>query len=255
MQIKNKVVVISGGASGLGEACVRLFLESGARVGIFDLDEEKGNSLVSEFAGAVVYCKTDVTDGNSVQAAVDATVKEFGEVNIAINCAGIVSGAKVYSKRGTFPMDMFNKVIQINLIGTMNMICCAVHAMMKNESDENNERGVIVNTSSGAAFSGQVGQAAYSASKAGVVGMTLPIAREIGEYGMRVVTIAPGLFETPMSSGMPESFKQMIVEHIPFPKRLGRPLEFALLARSIVENPYLNGTTIMLDGAAQLPAK
>ena len=255
MQIKDKVVVISGGASGLGEACLRLFLESGARAGILDLDEERGNALVREFAGLAVYCKTDVTDGASVQAAMDETVKAFGGVHVAINCAGIVNGAKIYSKKGSFPATLFNKVVQINLMGTMNMICSAVQVMMNNEPDENDERGVIVNTSSGAAFSGQVGQAAYSASKAGVIGMTLPIAREIGDYGMRIVTIAPGLFETPMSSGMPDSFKQMIIEHIPFPKRLGKPVEFALLARSIVENPYLNGTTIMLDGAAQLPAK
>lgn len=255
MKIKNKVVIVSGGASGLGEACVRLFVESGAKAGIFDLNEEKGKALAGELGDAAIYCNTDVTDYVSVQAAVNATVEALGAVNVAINCAGIVSGAKVYSKKGTFPMEMFNRVIQINLTGTMNIICSAVQAMMKNDPDEDDERGVIINTSSGAAFSGQVGQAAYSASKAGVVGMTLPIAREIGDYGMRIVTIAPGLFETPMSSGMPESFKQMITEHIPFPKRLGRPGEFALLARSIVENPYLNGTTIMLDGAAQLPAK
>lgn len=255
MQIKNKVVIISGGASGLGEATLRLFLESGAKAGIFDLDEEKGNALMKEFPGSTVFCKTDVTDSESVKAAVNKTVGTFGKVNIAISCAGIVGGAKVYSKKGTFPMALFNKIIQVNLVGTMNMICMSVLAMVNNEPDEDNERGVIINTASGAAFSGQVGQAAYSASKAGVIGITLPVAREIGDYGMRVVTISPGLFETPMSNGMSESFKKMISEQVPYPKRLGRPLEYALLARSIVENSYLNGTTINLDGAAQLPAK
>ncbi|MBF7082853.1 SDR family NAD(P)-dependent oxidoreductase [Desulfallas sp. Bu1-1] len=255
MQVKDRVFIISGGASGLGEACSRLFAESGAKVGILDLNEEKGEMLAKVFGASAVFYKTDVSNENSVQAAVEAVVKAFGAVHVAINCAGLINAAKVYSKKGLFPMDIFNKVIQVNLIGTMHLIRFSVQEMMKNEPDENGERGVIVNTSSAAAFSGQVGQAAYSASKAGVVGMTLPIAREIGDYGMRIVTIAPGLFETPMSGGMPESFKQEVIGHIPFPKRLGRPVEFAWMARHIVENPYLNGTTIMLDGAAQLPAK
>ena len=255
MQVKNRVFIISGGASGLGEACSRLFVESGAKVGILDLNEERGKALVREFGDSAVFYKTDVGNGNSVQAAVEAVVKDFGNIHAAISCAGLLNAAKVYSKKGLFPMDIFNKVIQVNLIGTMHIIRFCVQEMMKNEPDENDERGVIINTSSAAAFEGQVGQAAYSASKAGVAGMTLPIAREIGDYGMRIVTISPGLFETPMSGGMPESFKQEIIGHIPFPKRLGRPVEFAWMARHIVENPYLNGTNIMLDGAARLPAK
>jgi NAD(P)-dependent dehydrogenase (short-subunit alcohol dehydrogenase family) len=255
MQIKNKVVIVSGGASGLGEASVRLFIESGAKVGIFDLDEAKGKALANEFAGKALFCKTDITSTDSVQAAMNATLKAYGRVNIAINCAGILVGAKILSRKGTFPMDKFNRVVQINLVGTMNVVCAAVQAMMKNEPDENNERGVIINTASAAAFSGQVGQAAYSASKAGVIGMTLPIAREIGDYGMRIVAVSPGIFETPMVQGMPDNAKQRIIECIPFPKRFGKPVDFALLAQSIVENPYINGTTIMLDGAAQLPAR
>lgn len=255
MNIKDKVVIISGGASGLGEASVRLFIESGARVGIFDLDEQRGCALAKEFAGKAIFCKTDITDPDSVLAAVNATVKVFGKVNISINCAGILIGAKVYSKKGTFPMDKFNKVLQVNLVGTMNMVCSSVQAMMNNELDENSERGVIINTASAAAFSGQAGQAAYSASKAGVIGMTLPIAREIGDYGMRIVAVSPGIFETPMISDIPDAAKQRIIDCIPFPKRFGQSKDFALLVRSIVENPYLNGTTIMLDGAAQLPAK
>lgn len=255
MQVMNRVFIISGGASGLGEACSRLFVKSGAKVGILDLNEERGEALVRELGGSAFFCKTDVGSEDSVQTAVGAVAKAFGAIHVAINCAGLVNAAKVYSKKGLFPMDIFNRVVRVNLIGTMNMIRFCVQEMMKNEPDENGERGVIINTSSAAAFSGQVGQAAYSASKAGVIGMTLPIAREIGDYGMRIVSISPGLFETPMSSSMPESFKQEITGHITFPKRLGRPVEFAWMARHIVENPYLNGTTIMLDGAAQLPAK
>lgn len=255
MQIKDKVVVISGGASGLGEATVRLFVQSGAKAAIFDMDEQKGNALAKELAGNAIFCKADITDSGSVQAAMDKTKETFGKVNIVINCAGILIGAKVFSKKSPFSMDKFNKVVQVNLVGTMNVVCSGVQAMMSNEPDENGERGVIVNTASAAAFSGQVGQAAYSASKAGVIGMTLPIAREIGDYGMRIVAVSPGIFETPMVQGMPDDAKQRIIDCIPFPKRFGKPMDFALLARSIVENPYLNGTTIMLDGAAQLPAR
>ena len=255
MQVKNRVVIISGGASGLGEACSSLFVESGAKVGIFDINEEKGQALARSFGASALFCPTDVGDEHSVHAAVGATAKAFGAVHVAVSCAGVINAAKVCSKEGPFPMGLFNKVVHINLMGTMHMIRSAVQEMMKNEPDENGERGVIVNCASGAAFYGQVGQAAYSASKAGVVGMTLPIAREIGDYGMRIVTIAPGLFETPMSAGLPESIKRGIAEQIPFPRRLGRPVEFAMTVRHIVENPYLNGTTIMLDGAVRPPAR
>ncbi|MCQ6281676.1 SDR family NAD(P)-dependent oxidoreductase [Bacillus sp. EB600] len=255
MKIENRVFIITGGASGLGEACSRLFVESGAKVGILDLNEDRGENLARELGGSALFCKTDVSNESSVWESVDDVVKTFGSIHVAVNCAGLIYASKVYSKKGLFPMEMFNKVIQVNLIGTMNVVRYAVREMMKNEPDDNGERGVIVNTSSAAAFGGQLGQAAYSASKAGVVGMTLPIAREIGDYGMRIVSIAPGLFDTQMSSGMPESFKQEVTKHIPFPKRLGKTAEYASTVRHIVENPYLNGTTIMLDGAAQLPAK
>lgn len=255
MEVKNKVFIISGGASGLGEACSRQFVKCGAKVGILDLNEEKGEALVKELGDSALFYKTDVSDENMVQTSIEAVSKTFGAIHVAINCAGIIGAAKISSRKGLFPMEMFNKVIQVNLVGTMNVIRYAVNGMMKNERDENGERGVIVNTSSAAAFGGQVGQAAYSASKAGVAGMTLPIAREIGDYGMRNVSIAPGLFETDLSNGMPESYKEEITRHIPFPNRLGKPEEFAGMVRHIVENPYINGTTIMLDGAAQLPAK
>jgi NAD(P)-dependent dehydrogenase (short-subunit alcohol dehydrogenase family) len=255
MQVKDRVVVVSGGASGLGQACSRLFVESGAKVGILDLNQEKGEALSWELGSSATFATTDVGDEQSVEAAFEEVVKAFGAVHAAICCAGIINAAKIYSKKGLFPMKLFDQAIRINLLGTMHMVRSAVHAMMKNEPDENGERGVIVNCSSGAAFLGQIGQAAYSASKAGVVGMTLPIAREIGDYGMRIVAIAPGIFETPMSAGMQENIKQGITKHIPFPRRFGRPIEFAQMARHIVENPYINGTTIELDGAARLAAK
>lgn len=255
MQVKNRIIAISGGASGLGEACARLFVESGAKVGIFDLNEEAGGKLLRDLGRSAIFCRTDVCSEQSVKESIDATVEAFGAVHVLVNCAGVANAAKIHSKKGSFPMQVFNKVVQINLMGTMHMICSGVQAMMKNEPDNNGERGVIINCSSGAAFYGQVGQAAYSASKAAVVGMTLPIAREIGDYGMRIVSIAPGLFETPLTSGVSDAIKQGIVAQIPFPKRLGYPMEFALLARHIVENPYINGTTINLDGAAILPSK
>lgn len=255
MKIKNRVFIVTGGASGLGEGCTRMFVEQGAKVGILDMNEDHRENLTRELGESIVFCRTDVSDENSVQQAIETVSATFGGIHGAVNCAGLIFGAKVHSKKGLFPMDKFNKVIQVNLVGTMNVVRYAVQEMLKNKPDGNGERGVIVNTASAAAFGGQLGQAAYSASKAGVVGMTLPIAREIGDYGMRIVTISPGLFDTQMSSGMPESFKQEVSQHIPFPKRLGMPSEYAATVRHIVENPYLNGTTIMLDGAAQLPAK
>ncbi|WHY89834.1 SDR family NAD(P)-dependent oxidoreductase [Neobacillus cucumis] len=255
MKLENRVFIITGGASGLGEACSRMAVGSGAKVGIFDLNEERGENLERELGESVIFCKTDVSDENSVRKSVERVATTFGSIDVAINCAGLIYASKVVSKKGLFPIEMFNKVVQVNLIGTMNVVRYAVQEMMKNESNEHGERGVIVNTASAAAFGGQLGQAAYSASKAGVVGMTLPIAREIGEYGMRIVSISPGLFETQMSSGMPDSFKQEVTKYIPFPKRLGNPKEFAATVKHIVENPYLNGTNVMLDGAAQLPAK
>ncbi|MBM4763778.1 SDR family NAD(P)-dependent oxidoreductase [Bacillus sp. B15-48] len=255
MKLANRVFIITGGASGLGEACSRLAVENGAKVGILDLNEDRGENLVRELGDSAVFCKTDVSDDNSVRDSVEKVIQTFGAIHVAVNCAGLIFASKVFSKKGLFPIEKFNQVLQVNLIGTMNVVRYAVQEMMKNEPNENGERGVIVNTASAAAFGGQLGQAAYSASKAGVIGMTLPIAREIGDYGMRIVSISPGLFETQMSSGMPDSFKQELANHIPFPKRLGKPEEFAETVKHIVENPYLNGTTIMLDGAAQLPAK
>jgi 3-hydroxyacyl-CoA dehydrogenase/3-hydroxy-2-methylbutyryl-CoA dehydrogenase len=255
VDIQNKVAVISGGASGLGEACIRDFAKKGAKVGILDLNEERGQALAAELGENAIFCKTDVSSEEAVKASVQTVVDKFGGVHICVNCAGVPFAAKVLSKKGTFPAALFNKTLQVNLVGTMNMICACVEQMNSNEPDEEGEKGVIVNCASGAAWYGQIGQAAYSASKAGVVGMTLPIAREIGDYGMRIVTIAPGLFETPMVAGLPQEIKDGIAAIIPFPKRLGKPEEFALLARQIVENPYINGESIFISGGVRPLAK
>lgn len=255
MEVKGSVAVVSGGASGLGEACSRLWVKSGGKVSIFDLQEDRGRTLASELGQAAVFCKTNVTDATSVQAAVDKTVAEFGAVHAAINCAGVPSASKVLTDKGPISMEGFNKVVQVNLMGTMHVIRSAVEKMAKNAPNEDGERGVIINTSSGAAFEGQVGQAAYSASKAAVIGMTLQLARELSEHGIRAMTIAPGLFETPMVAGLPEKVTEALIKKTVFPKRMGRPIEFAMLARHIVENPMLNGRTIRLDGAITMTAR
>jgi len=252
MEVKGCVAVVSGGASGLGEACCRLLVQNGGKAAILDLTEDKGKQLAAELGDAAIFCKTDVTSTESVQAAVDRTMEKFGAIHAAVNCAGVGFPAKVLSKKGPMPMDHFNLVIQINLIGTMNVIRCAAEQMLKNTPNDEGEKGVVVNTASGAAFEGQIGQAAYSASKAGVVGMTLPIAREFADYGIRVVTIAPGLFDTPMVGGMTEEVRQSLIAKLLYPKRMGRPPEFALLVKQIIENPMLNGETIRLDGGVRM---
>lgn len=255
MNIKDAVAVVTGGASGLGEACVRDLLERGAKVSIFDFAEERGEKLAAELGDAAIFCMTDVTDEKSVQGSVDKTMDALGAIHVAINCAGVGSPAKVLGKEGPLSMDHFNKVVQINLMGTMNVVRLAAGKMVENTPNEDGEKGVVINTASAAAFEGQIGQAAYSASKAGVVGMTLPIAREFADYGIRIMTIAPGLFETPMLAGLPEKAKEALNKMMPFPKRLGKPSEFALLVRQIVENPMLNGSVIRLDAALRMAAK
>jgi len=255
MNMKDNIAVVTGGASGLGEACVRNLVKNGAKVSIFDFAEERAGKICSELKDAVLFCKTDVTDEKAVQAAVDRTIDSFGKINITINCAGIPSSTKVISKEGPMAIAHFNQVIQINLVGTMNAIRLTVEKMLRNTSNEDGEKGVIINTASGAAFEGQIGQAAYSASKAGVVGMTLPIARELATHGIRVVTIAPGLFETPMMAGLPEKAREGLKKMMIFPWRPGKPFEFALLVQQIIENPMLNGCTIRLDGALRMTGK
>ena len=255
MDIKDIVVVVTGGASGLGEACVRVLVKDGAKVSIFDFDEERGKKVASDVGDDVTFCITDITDEKSVKAAIDKTIKSFGSIHVAINCAGVGTPSKVLGKEGPISMDHFNRVVQINLMGTMNVIRLAAEKMVENTPNEDGEKGVIINTASAAAFEGQIGQSAYSASKAGVVGMTLPIAREFADYGIRVMTIAPGLFETPMLAGLPEKAKEALNRMMPFPKRLGKPSEFSMLVRHIVENPMLNGSIIRLDAALRMAAK
>ena len=252
MDLKNKGVLVSGGASGLGAACVRLLTEAGAKVVVADLNAEVGQALAHEIGGDTRFVSTNVTDEESVKAAVGAVVEAFGGIYVAINCAGIGVADKVIGRDGPHSLSTFNKVIQVNLIGTFNVIRLAAAAMQQNEPSEGGERGVIVNTASVAAFDGQIGQAAYSASKGGVVGMTLPIARELARYGIRVMTIAPGIFDTPMLAGLPEPARQSLGQQVPFPPRLGQPREYAMLARHIIENEMLNGEVIRLDGAIRM---
>ena len=253
MQIKNSVALVTGGASGLGEACVRNFIARGGKVCRSSTLQKTG--VAHELGRDALFCMTDITKEADVQAAVNQTAETFGAIHIAVNCAGVGVPAKVLGKTGPMDMEHFNKVIQINLVGTMNVVRLAAGQMVKNPGNADGEKGVVINTASIAAFDGQIGQAAYSASKAGVAGMTLPIAREFAEYGIRVMTIAPGIFGTPMLRGLPENVQESLAKMVPFPKRLGEPLEFAALVQHIVENPMLNGEVIRLDGALRMAAR
>jgi NAD(P)-dependent dehydrogenase (short-subunit alcohol dehydrogenase family) len=252
MQVEGKVAVITGGASGLGGASTRLLHASGAKVVILDVNREAGGALAAECGADAVYVHTDVTSPDSSEAAIAQARETFGSVDVAINCAGIGTPGRVLSRQGVLPLDTFSRVIQINLIGTFNIIRLAAAQMQDNAPNEDGERGVIINTASIAAFDGQIGQPAYAASKAGVVGMTLPIARELASFGIRVMTIAPGLFDTPMLAGLPEPARQSLGASVPFPPRLGQPEEYASMAKYIIENPMLNGETIRLDGALRM---
>ena len=255
MEIKDSVAVVTGGASGLGEACIRNFLSKGGKVSILDFAEERGQKVASELGDAALFCLTDITKEEDVQAALDKTVEAFGAIHVAVNCAGVGIPAKVLGKEGPMSMAHFNKVVQINLIGTMNVVRLAAEKMVQNQGNDDGEKGVMINVASVAAFDGQIGQAAYSASKAGVVGMTLPIAREFAEYGIRIMTIAPGIFRTPMLEALPENVQEALGKMVPFPKRLGEPSEFAGLVQHIVENSMLNGEVIRFDGALRMAAK
>ena len=255
MEIKNKVALVTGGASGLGAATVRLLLEEGAgKAIIFDANEETGNQVADELGEKILFVKTDVTVDEEVKAGVQQAADHCGEIHIVINCAGVGIPTKVFSRKsGPMSYQSFNHVIQVNLLGTMNVIRHCIEKMVSNQAtNEDGEKGVVINTASIAAFDGQVGQSAYSASKAGVVGMTLPIAREFASYGIRVMTIAPGLFNTPMMAGLPDPARKALIADVPFPKRLGHAREYALLVKSIVENTMLSGETIRLDGAIRL---
>ncbi|AEP02277.1 short-chain dehydrogenase/reductase SDR [Heyndrickxia coagulans 36D1] len=251
MNLENSTAIVTGGASGLGEATVRKLVETGAKAVVFDLQQEKGAKLEQELKGRVRFFKTDVTDEKSVQDALE----QIESVNILVNCAGIGAAKKTYGKSGVHDLASFRKVIEVNLIGTFNVIRLTAEKMAQNSPNEEGERGVIINTASVAAFEGQIGQAAYSASKGGIVGMTLPVARDLASLGIRVVTIAPGVFETPLFASLPEKARDALGKMTPFPPRLGRPAEYAQLVQSIVLNPMLNGETIRLDGAIRMQPK
>lgn len=250
MNIQDKVFLITGGGSGLGEATARLLTEHGAKVLIVDLDEAKGSAVADELGGQ--FIQTDITSEEGVKRAINLAVEKLGGLHGAINCAGIGMSKRVIGKNGPFPLDIFNKVVQVNLVGSFNVIRLAAQVMATNEPNEEGERGVIINTASVAAFDGQIGQAAYSASKAGVVGMTLPLARDLAGVGIRVMTIAPGLFNTPLMGQAPQEVLDALGKQIPFPSRLGKSNEFAMLTKAIIENPMLNGEVIRLDGAVRM---
>jgi NAD(P)-dependent dehydrogenase (short-subunit alcohol dehydrogenase family) len=246
METQGGTFLVTGGGSGLGAAVAGNLAEGGANVVVADLEGEDNEN--------VRFIETDVADEESVQDTIDVTL-EFGELHGVINCAGVATAEKILGKKGPHPLDSFHKVVQVNLIGTFNVARLAAAAMKENEPTEGGERGVIVNTASVAAFEGQIGQAAYAASKGGIVSLTLPLARELASYGIRVVAIAPGVFDTPMMDGLPEETRESLGNQAPFPSRLGRPEEYAALVRHIVENEMLNGEVIRLDGAIRMAAR
>lgn len=259
MQLLNATALITGGASGLGEATARLFLSEGANIVILDVNETAGKALEAEFPAKLKFIKTNVSDEVDVKLAINAALETFGSIQIAINCAGIAPVGKTIGKTdgiyGPHSLEVFDKTIRINLIGTFNVIRLAAYAMEKNEVNSEGERGVIINTASVAAYDGQIGQVAYAASKGGIVSMTLPVARDLAKSGIRVMTIAPGLFETPLLMNLPEEARRSLGQQIPFPSRLGKPHEYARLAKAIVENPMLNGEVIRLDGAIRMGSR
>ena len=255
MRLQNQIVLVTGGASGLGCATAEMIVAAGGRVVIADINDVAGKAAAARLGGSARLVKTDVTSEQDVQQAVSTAIKAFGALTGVVNAAGIGPAARVVGRDGPMPLDQFARVIQINLIGTFNAIRLAAAAMQNNQPNEAGERGVIVNTASVAAYDGQIGQAAYSASKGGVVSMTLPIARELARFGIRVMTIAPGIFDTPMLAAMPEAVRESLGQQVPFPSRLGRPAEYAALVRHIFENEMLNGEVIRLDGAIRMAPK
>ncbi len=255
MNIKDCRAIVTGGASGLGLACIRKLVAGGGRAAILDLDAARGEKLAAESGGSVIFARTDVTSEDDVVSAIGKAVEAFGAINTVINCAGVGDPGKMLSKKGPLPLSSFDRIVRINLIGTFNVSRLAVAQMVNNTANEEGEKGVIINTASVAAFDGQIGQPAYSASKAGIVGMTLPMARECAGYGIRVMTIAPGIFDTPLLASLPEPARDALGKMVPFPPRLGRPDEFAALSMHIIENPMLNGEVIRLDGALRMAAK
>lgn len=252
MQIKNKVFIVTGGASGLGAGTVKMLVEHGAKVIIADIQDKAGYALAEKLGQTYVHC--DVTSAEDGQKTIDAAL-ELGSLFGLVNCAGVAPAARTVGRDGPHDLDLFKQVVNINLIGTFNMCRLAAFAMSKNEPEPSGERGVLINTASVAAFDGQIGQAAYGASKAGVAGMTLPMARDLSRTGIRCVTIAPGIFGTPMIFGMPQEVQDSLAADIPFPSRLGTPEDYAKLVFSIIDNEMLNGETIRLDGAIRMAPK
>jgi NAD(P)-dependent dehydrogenase (short-subunit alcohol dehydrogenase family) len=255
MQIENSTFVVTGGSSGLGQATVELIVEGGGNAVIADVNRAAGEALAAKLGKRARFAECDVTSEEHGKRTIALAREAFGGLQGLVNCAGVGVPAKVLGKDGPHPLDRFTKIVGINLIGTFNMIRLAAEAMAAGSPNAAGERGVIVNTASVAAYDGQIGQPAYAASKAGVVGMTLPIARELARFGIRVVTIAPGLFETPMMAGLPPEAQASLAQQVPFPSRLGKPREFAQLVGQIVENEMLNGETIRLDGAIRMAPK
>lgn len=255
MKIQNKTFMITGGSSGLGAATAQVIVSGGGNVVLIDVNGPQGDAFAKQLGTQARFCKADVTSEADVNAAIAVALSSFGGLHGAVNCAGVGAPAKVLGKEGPHPLDVFQRIVNINLIGTFNVIRLTAVAMASNQPDEGGERGVIINTSSVAAYEGQIGQAAYSASKGGVNAMTLPIARELARSGIRVVTIAPGLFDTPMMKGLPDAARESLGQQVPFPSRLGHPDEYAALAKHIIENTMLNGSVLRLDGAIRMAPK
>jgi NAD(P)-dependent dehydrogenase (short-subunit alcohol dehydrogenase family) len=255
MQIQNHTFIVSGGSSGLGAACARRLVNGGANVVIGDVNQPVGEALVAELGERARFTRMDVTNADEVQAAVDTAVNQFGALHGVVNCAGVAIAQKLLGRDGPHSLDSFARVIAVNLTGSFNLIRLATAVMSQSEPNELGERGVVINTASVAAFDGQIGQVAYAASKGGIAAMTLPLARELARYGIRVTTIAPGIFDTPMLAGLPEAARQSLGQQVPFPSRLGHPDEYAALAQHIIENEMLNGEVIRLDGALRMTAR
>jgi NAD(P)-dependent dehydrogenase (short-subunit alcohol dehydrogenase family) len=252
MELKDTTSIITGGASGLGEATARLLLEAGGRVALLDMDQERGKNLAEELGEKAIFFPLNVVQHEDVDAVVEKIKEAFGTFNAVINCAGIGGSVKIVGKDGIAPVDWFTNIVNVNLVGTFNVIRATASTLMENSPNEERERGVYINTSSIAAFDGQVGQAAYSASKGGIVSMTLTLAREFANNGIRIMTILPGIMDTPLLGSLPETIRDRLGKQVPNPARLGKPSEFASLACHIIENPYLNGESIRLDGALRM---
>jgi NAD(P)-dependent dehydrogenase (short-subunit alcohol dehydrogenase family) len=255
MKLSNAKAVITGGASGLGLATAERVIEAGGKVVVLDINDEQGEAAAAKLGTDVKFVNTDVSNEDSVKAAVKAAGDFMGGITLAVNCAGIATAGRTLGREGPWPTENFNRVIQVNLVGSYNVTKEAAAVMQLNAANENGERGVIISTASIAAFEGQIGQAAYSASKGGIVGMMLPLAREFAQFGIRVVTIAPGIFKTPMMAGMPEEVQESLGRQIPFPPRLGRPAEYADTVAYVYGNAMVNGETIRVDGAIRMQPK